>query len=177
MFRKEITTTADDFKRIVLFTEYGRKKINIILIAIFITLAVAGLILGIINIIGSQLIVALIGFGLFLICGVAALFVHLRILKLIKDGVKYGKVTLNEKRIFEYDTEAVKIHGGRKGTDVTALWHTIFAIYELDDCFIIYITYRTAFCVPKNQLSGNESYTLRTYFQKRLQERFYLKTK
>lgn len=72
--------------------------------------------------------------------------------KKAKDGIKYGKVVLNAKRTFSYDAASVRVFGGRTATDINAQWDTIFKIYEIEKCFIIYFRYNLAFCLPKISL-------------------------
>lgn len=172
MFKKEIITTADDYKRLVYFTQFSLKKYPTVVITAASILIIASIIIGIIGII-PILIAAAICAVLF---GIIAFF-PLFAAKKAKDGIKYGKVAINAKRTFEYDTAGIKIYGGRTETNINAAWNTLFAIYELDDCFIIYITYEAAFIISKSQLTLPEAIQMRNYFEKRMQNRFFLRCK
>lgn len=97
--------------------------------------------------------------------------------KKAKDGIKYGKVVLNAKRTFSYDAASVRVFGGRTATDINAQWNTIFKIYEIEKCFIIYFRYNLAFCLPKNQLTPQETLNVRNYFIKKMDGRFVKKCK
>lgn len=97
--------------------------------------------------------------------------------KKAKDGIKYGKVALNAKRTFSYDAASVRVFGGRTATDINAQWDTIFKIYEIEKCFIIYFRYNLAFCLPKNQLTPQETLDVRNYFIKKMDGRFVKKCK
>lgn len=172
LFRKEITTTADDYRQLVFFTEFRQKKLTVPLMLILGLLALTALALGIIGIIPL-----IAGIAAAAVSAAVIVFFPIKTAKTAKDGIKYGKVSINAKRIFEYDTSGIRIYGGRTGTDINAAWETVFSIHELESCFIIYITFRTAFCVPKSQLTMQETVQLRNYFTKRLQHRFYLHCK
>lgn len=169
MFKKEIITTADDYREIVRFTSYRRKKLTVPIMIAASALAVIILVLGIIGIIPlvAGIIAALVFLGL-------ALYFPLNTAIIVRNGIKDGKVSLNAKRTFEYDTAAIKIYGGRTETDINALWHTVFAIYETERSFLIYVTFDKAFCLCKTQLDGNEVLSLRNYFIKKLGERYYI---
>ncbi len=169
MFKKVITTTADDYREIVRFTNFRRKKATVPVMIIAAVLAVTSLVLGVIGII--PIIVGIIAAVVF--AGVV-LYFPISTATTIRNGIKNGKVSINAKRTFEYDTANLKIYGGRTETDINALWHTIFAIYETERSFLIYITFEKAFCLCKDQLDGNEVYKLRNYFMKKLQERYYI---
>ena len=169
MFKKLITTTAEDYREIVRFTNYKRKKLTVPIMIIASVLAVAALVLGIIGIIP---IIAGIIAAIFFV-GVV-LYFPIKTEITVKNGIKNGKVLINAKRTIEYDTTNLKIYGGRTETDINASWHTIFAIYETERSFLIYITFEKAFCLCKDQLDGNEVYKLRNYFMKKLEERYYI---
>ncbi len=170
--KKEITTTAQDYKYLVQFTEFYRKKSNFLLMMGGTVLAVASLILGALNIIPLWL-----GIALAVVFLMTIPFVLLKIRKKIKDGIKYGKVVLNTTRTLELTGAGIKIYGGRTDTNVEAGWNTIFAVYELENCFLLYITHDTAFCINKSQLLLTESYELRSEFIKRLKHRFFKRCK
>ena len=93
------------------------------------------------------------------------------------DGIKYGKVLLNAKRTFSYDTQAVKVVGGRTDTDISFSWNTIFKIYETEKYFFIYFRYDLAYCLPKDQLNMQEVLEVRNYFIKKMEGRFVKKCK
>ncbi|MBE6881220.1 MAG: YcxB family protein [Ruminococcaceae bacterium] len=169
MFKKEVITTADDYREIVRFTNFKRKKATVPIMIAASVLATVALILGIIGVI--PIIIGIIAAVTF--AGVA-LYFPLSTAVTVKNGIKNGKVSINAKRTFEYDTANLKIYGGRTETDINALWHTIFAIYETERSFLIYITFEKAFCLCKDQLNGNEVYKLRNYFMKKLEERYYI---
>lgn len=169
MFKKEIITTADDYREIVRFTNYKRKKATIPIMIASAVLAVVALVLGITGII--PLIAGVI--AAVILVGVAISF-PARTAVAVKNGIKNGKVAINARRTFEYDASCLKIYGGRTGTDINVPWHTIFAIYETERSFLIYITFETTFCLCKSQLDGNEVYNIRNYFMKKLGERYYI---
>ena len=162
MFSKEITTTAEDYRTLVKFTEYSLKKSNNILFITMAVLAVASLVIGLGGII-----------PLYISAAVCLLIIS----KKAKDGIKYGKVVLNAKRTFSYDAASVRVFGGRTATDINAQWNTIFKIYEIEKCFIIYFRYNLAFCLPKNQLTPQETLDVRNYFIKKMDGRFVKKCK
>ena len=172
MFSKEITTTADDYRTLVKFTEYSLKKSNNILFIAMAVLAVASLVIGLAGMLPLYVTAAL-----FIICVSVILSDILLISKKAKDGIKYGKVALNAKRTFSYDAASVKVFGGRTATDINAQWNTIFKIYEIENCFIIYFRYDLAFCLPINQLTPQETLNVRNYFIKKMDGRFIKKCK
>ena len=98
MFSKEITTTAEDYRTLVKFTEYSLKKSNNILFIAMAVLAVASLVIGLAGIIPLYISAAVC-----LLCAAVILADVLIISKKAKDGIKYGKVVLNAKRTFSYD--------------------------------------------------------------------------
>ena len=159
MFSKEITTTAEDYRTLVKFTEYSLKKSNNILFIAMAVLAVASLVIGLAGIIPLYISAAVC-----LLCAIIS--------KKAKDGIKYGKVVLNAKRTFSYDAASVRVFGGRTATNINAQWGTIFKIYEIEKCFIIYFRYNLAFCLPKNQLTPQETLDVRNYFIKKMDGRF-----
>lgn len=172
MFRKEIITTAEDYKQLVYFTEFQRKKYPTVIIIIAAVLSVAALVIGLIGIIPL-----LVSLAICVVClGVIAFF-PLKAVKTANDGIKYGKVALNAKRTLEYDGVSIRIYGGRTNTDINAAWQTVFAIYEINECFLVYITFDKAFCISKSQLTVQEAVDMRNYFAKKMQDRFYLKCK
>ena len=81
------------------------------------------------------------------------------------------------KRTFSYDFASVRVLGGRTATDINAQWNTIFKIYEVENCFIIYFRYDLAFCLPKNQLTPQDIMNVRNYFTKKMDGRFIKKCK
>lgn len=172
MFSKEITTTAEDYRTLVNFTEYTLKKSNNILFIVMALLSVATLVIGLAGVIPLYISAAVC-----LICVAVILTDILLISKKAKDGIKYGKVVLNAKRTFSYDTTSVKVFGGRTATDINAQWNTIFKIYEIEKCFIIYFRHDLAFCLPKNQLTPQEILNTRNYFTKKMDGRFIKKCK
>ena len=172
MFSKEITTTAEDYRTLVKFTEYSLKKSNNILFIAMAVLAVASLVIGLTGIIPLYISAAVC-----LLCVAVILADVLIISKKAKDGIKYGKVVLNAKRTFSYDAASVRVFGGRTATDINAQWATIFKIYEIEKCFIIYFRYNLAFCLPKNQLTPQETLNVRNYFIKKMDGRFIKKCK
>lgn len=172
MFSKEITTTAEDYRTLVNFTEYTLKKSNNILCITMAVLAVASLIIGLAGII--QLYISC---AISTLCAAVILIDVLLVSKKAKDGIKYGKVVLNAKRTFSYDTASIRVFGGRTATDINAEWHTIFKIYEIEKCFIIYFRHDLAFCLPKNQLTPQEILNVRNYFTKKMDSRFIKKCK
>lgn len=172
MFSKEITTTADDYRTLVSFTEYTLKKSNNILFIAMAALAVISLVIGLAGIIPLYVSAAVS-----VICVVVILADVFRISKKAKDGIKYGKVVLNAKRTFSYDAASIRVFGGRTATDINAQWDTIFKIYEVEKCFIIYFRYDLAFCLPKNQLTPQETLNVRNYFVKKMDGRFIKKCK
>ena len=95
MFSKEITTTAEDYRTLVKFTEYSLKKSNNILFITMAVLAVASLVIGLAGIIPLYISAAVC-----LLCTAVILADVLIISKKAKDGIKYGKVVLNAKRTF-----------------------------------------------------------------------------
>ena len=168
MFSKEITTTAEDYRTLVKFTEYSLKKSNNILFIAMAVLAVASLVIGL-----AEIIPLYISAAVCLICVAVILTDILLISKKAKDGIKYGKVVLNA----SYDTASVRVFGGRTATDINAQWNTIFKIYEIENCFIIYFRYDLAFCLPKNQLTPQDIMNVRNYFTKKMDGRFIKKCK
>ena len=98
MFSKEITTTAEDYRTLVKFTEYSLKKSNNILFITMAVLAVASLVIGL-----GGIIPLYISAAVCLLCTAVILADVLIISKKAKDGIKYGKVVLNAKRTFSYD--------------------------------------------------------------------------
>ncbi len=169
MFRKEIITTADDYREIVRFTEFKRKKSPLIISLIMAVSAVVGVVLAVIGIIPfrASAIIAVI-------CLAVVFFFPIKVSITVKNGIRRGKVLLNAKRLVEIDGAYIKITGGRTDTNVCAPWHTVFSVYETEKCFIIYITYETAFCINKKQLSPNEVLDLRNYFIKKMDTRFHI---
>lgn len=172
MFSKEITTTAEDYRTLVKFTEYSLKKSNNILFIAMAVLAVASLVIGL-----AGLIPLYISAAVSVICVAVILTDIILISKKAKDGIKYGKVVLNAKRTFSYDVASVRVFGGRTATDINAQWDTIFKIYEIEKCFIIYFRHDLAFCLPKNQLTPQEILNVRNYFIKKMDGRFIKKCK
>ena len=172
MFSKEITTTAEDYRTLVSFTEYTLKKSNNILCISMAVLAVISLIIGLAGIIPLY-----ISGAVSILCAAVIIVNILLVSKKAKDGIKYGKVVLNAKRTFSYDTTSVRVFGGRTATDINAQWNTIFKIYEIEKCFIIYFRYDLAFCLPKNQLTPQEILNARNYFTKKMDGRFIKKCK
>lgn len=172
MFSKEITTTAEDYRTLVNFTEYTLKKSNNILCISMAVLAVISLIIGLAGIIPLY-----ISGAVSVLCAAVIIVNILLVSKKAKDGIKYGKVVLNAKRTFSYDTTSVRVFGGRTATDINAQWNTIFKIYEIEKCFIIYFRYDLAFCLPKNQLTPQEILNARNYFTKKMDGRFIKKCK
>lgn len=172
MFAKEITTTAEDYRTLVKFTEYSLKKSNNILCIAMAALAVISLVIGLAGIIPLY-----ISGAISILCAAVVLTDALLVSKKAKDGIKYGKVALNAKRTFSYDTTSVKVFGGRTATDINAQWNTIFKIYEIEKCFIIYFRHDLAFCLPKNQLTPQEILNTRNYFTKKMDGRFIKKCK
>ena len=172
MFSKEITTTAEDYRTLVSFTEYTLKKSNNILCISMAALAVISLIIGLAGIIPLY-----ISGAVSVLCAAVIIVNILLVSKKAKDGIKYGKVVLNAKRTFSYDTTSVRVFGGRTATDINAQWNTIFKIYEIEKCFIIYFRYDLAFCLPKNQLTPQEILNARNYFTKKMDGRFIKKCK
>ena len=168
MFKKLITTTAEDYREIVYFTNFRRKKHTV---PIMIISAVVGVILLILGIIG--IIPIFIGIPAFVICLGVTLFFPISTAITVKNGIRRGKVLISAKRTVEYDTMNLKIYGGRTDTDINALWHTIFAIYETQRSFLIYITYEKAFCLCKSQLTADEVLKVRQYFVKKLGGRYF----
>lgn len=172
MFRKEIITTAEDYRQLVYFTEFQLKRYPTVIMIIAAALSVAALVIGLIGIIPL-----LVSLAVCIVCVGVTAFFPLKAAKKAKDGAKYGKVALNAKRTLEYDGVSIRIYGGRTNTDINAPWQTVFAIYELESCFIVYLTFDKAFCISKNQLTVQETVDMRNYFEKKMQERFYLKCK
>ena len=168
MFKKLITTTAEDYREIVYFTNFRRKKHTIPVMIISGAVGVILLLLGIFGIIPI-----FIGIPAFIICLGVTLFFPISTAVTVKNGIRRGKVLINAKRTVEYDTMNLKIYGGRTDTDINALWHTIFAIYETQRSFLIYITYEKAFCLCKAQLTADETLKVRQYFAKKLGERYF----
>ncbi len=168
--KKDITTTADDYREIVHFTEFHRKKSNYLIIALSIVLAAAGVLLGVLNVYPIW-----VGIIIAAVCLMLIPIVFIRINKKVKDGIKYGKVALNATRTLELTPSSINIFGGRTETDVSAKWDTVFAVYELEKSFIIYLTQNSAFCVNKAQLSLNEIYDMRNEFIRRIRNRFFKK--
>ncbi len=170
--KKEITTSAEDYKQLVHFTEYRQKKSNIMMIAascvaaaIVITLTILNIIPPVVGIVAAVIFLSEIPITI------------IRVNKKVKDGVKYGKVVLNTTRTLEITGMGIRIYGGRTATDVTAKWDTIFAIYELKNCFLLYLTHDSAFCINKSQLLMTDIYEMRKEFIKRLKNRFYKRCK
>ncbi|MCH5324618.1 MAG: YcxB family protein [Eubacterium sp.] len=170
--KKDITTTAEDYKYVVYFTEYYRKKSNFLLMMLGALLAVVALTMGAVGVYPWW--IGIIAAVVFLSIIPIILF---RIQKKIKDGVKYGKVTLNTTRTVEFNGTDIHIYGGRTATDVSVRWDKVFAVYELEHCFLIYLTPDSAFCINKSQLLLNEAYEMRNEFIKRLRHRFYKRCK
>ncbi len=169
MFRKEIITTADDYREIVRFTEFKRKKSPIIISIVMAVIAAISLVLAVLNII-PFLIAGIIS----VVCVIVILSFPIRVSITVKNGIKRGKVLLNAKRLVEIDGAYIKITGGRTDTNVCTPWHTVFSVYETAECFIIYITHETAFCMQKRQLTANETLDLRNYFIKKMGDRFHI---
>lgn len=172
MFSKEITTTAEDYRTLVNFTEYSLKKSNNILCIAMAVLAVISLVIGLAGVVPLYISAAVS-----VLCAAVIITDILLISKKAKDGIKYGKVVLNAKRTFSYDTASIRVFGGRTATDITAPWHTVFKIYEIEKCFIIYFRHDLAFCLPKNQLTPQEILNVRNYFTKKMDGRFIKKCK
>ncbi len=168
MFKKLITTTAEDYREIVYFTNFRRKRHTV---PIMIISAVVGIILLLLGIIG--VIPVFVGIPAFAVCLGVTLFFPINTAVTVKNGIRRGKVSINAKRTVEYDTMNLKIYGGRTETDINASWHTIFAVYETDRSFLIYITYEKAFCLCKSQLNGDEILKIRNYFAKKLGGRYF----
>lgn len=168
MFKKLITTTAEDYREIVYFTNFRRKKHTIPVMIISGAVGVILLVLGL-----TGIIPVFIGIPAFVICLGVTLYFPISTSITVKNGVRRGKVSINAKRTIEYDTMNLKIYGGRTETDISALWHTIFAIYETERSFLIYITYEKAFCLCKAQLTADEILKVRSYFAKKLGGRYY----
>lgn len=168
MFKKLITTTADDYKEIVHFTNFRRKKYTVPIMIISGTVGAILLILGLLGIL--PVVIGIVGAT---VCLGITLFFPINNAVTVKNGIRRGKVLINAKRTLEYDTTHLKIYGGRTDTDINALWHTIFAIYETERSFLIYITYEKAFCLCKAQLTADEMMKVREYFIKKLGERYY----
>ncbi len=168
LFEKEITTTADDYRSIVRFTEYRLKKLpKITMISCFLLCNVA-VILGLFGI---------IPFPYWLIVGalfvLAAAYFPIKVAVTVKNGIKYGKVAINTKRKFSLDTVGIRLVGGRTGTNISAPWETLFAVYEINECFLIYFRHDSVFCIAKNQLTLPQVTELRNHFIKRLGQRFF----
>ena len=172
MFRKEITTTADDYREIVNFTEYKLRKLPVTTMVVAAILAIASVVLGVT---GTLPLIA--GVASALVCCAAIIFFPVKIRRTIKNGIKWGIVSINAKRTLEFDGATLSISGGRTDTDISVPWHTVFAIYETEKCFFIYLTFQKAYCVQKNQLTPNEILDVRNYFIKKMGNRFYIKFK
>ena len=114
MFSKEITTTAEDYRSLVSFTEFTLKKSNNIICIIAAAVAVAVLVIGL-----AGLIPLYVSGAVGAVCACVILVTALLVKKKADDGIKYGKVLLNAKRTFSYDTQAVKVVGGRTDTDIS----------------------------------------------------------
>ncbi|MBQ8932132.1 MAG: YcxB family protein [Ruminiclostridium sp.] len=168
MFKKLVTTTAEDYREIVRFTNFKRKKYTV---PVMIISAVVGVILLLLGIIG--IIPIFVGIPAFVICLGVTLYFPVSTEITVKNGIKRGKVLISAKRTIEFDTMTFKIYGGRTDTDINASWHTIFAVYETDRSFLIYITYEKAFCLCKAQLTSDEVLRLRDNFAKRLDGRYF----
>ena len=172
MFSKEITTTAEDYRSLVSFTEFTLKKSNNIICIIAAAVAVAVLVIGL-----AGLIPLYVSGAVGAVCACVILVTALLVKKKADDGIKYGKVLLNAKRTFRYDTQAVRVFGGRTDTDISFSWNTIFKIYETEKYFFIYFRYDLAYCLPKDQLTMQEALEVRNYFIKKMEGRFVKKCK
>lgn len=169
MFKKEITTTSEDYKNLVYFTEFKQKPYVIPLMVLFIIIAVAMLAFGLFGILPVYISVPIAA-----VFALASLFFPYKAKLKAKQGIKNGKVALNAKRTLEYDTTGLKIYGGRTETNINMPWNTMFAIYETDKCFIVYLTFQSAFVIGKSQLTLQEVIDMRNYFEKQMQNRFFL---
>lgn len=167
MFSKEITTTAEDYRSLVNFTEFTLKKSNNIICIISAAVAVTVLVVGLAGLMPLY-ISSLAGAACACVIFVTVLLVR----KKANDGIKYGKVLLNAKRTFSYDTQTVRVVGGRTGTDISFAWNTIFKIYETQKYFFIYFRYDLAYCLPKELLNMQEVLEVRNYFIKKMGNRF-----
>ena len=85
MFSKEITTTAEDYRSLVSFTEFTLKKSNNIICIIAAAVAVAVLVTGL-----AGLIPLYVSGAVGAVCACVILVTALLVKKKADDGIKYG---------------------------------------------------------------------------------------
>lgn len=168
LFKAEITTTPEDIKELVFFTQVIKKWWVRPLMILLMILSVFLLTIGFFNIIPIWSGITVL---LLTICYISGCFINVK--RLTKQSIRSGTVALSNKRTLTFHNDSLELSGGRTNTYVKKSWDTIYEAFERKNCYIIYITITTAFVIHKSQLDLQQRYELSDCLIKSLGHRYH----
>lgn len=167
--RREVTSTAEDYRQLVRFTRYKLAVLPKIIMFIFPVLSLLVILLTVFGVLPL-----FVGIPLAAVIAGCIIIVPIQT-KRIEDRTVRNANSLGVTRTIELDTAVMRIYGGRTHTNIEMPWQLMFAVYETDDYFFVYLKQDSVFIISKTGMQLTDIYDMRNEFIKRMQNRYYKK--
>jgi len=161
-------TTAKDYKKLVFFNTFLKKKIMMILTPVAGVISIAA-------IIGKSTGTIEISDWYYYVClALLALIVLQYILyeSSVKKFLKSDSLVVENERTVTVSESGIAEEGGIEKSSGEFQWEVFYQVFETKQYFYLYINTVQAIILPKRDFSGEQIDTLRSLLQANLENRF-----